>query len=190
MPPGVRLARALESLGPAAIKLGQILATRPDVIGADVAHALESLQDRLPPFATDVAKAEIEAALGRPLDEMFAVFGDAVAAASIAQVHRAETAEETPRLVAVKVLRPGIEGEFARDLSAFAFAARMAERVSAEARRLRLIALVDTLADIGGARTRSADGSRRRFGAGRAHRAATKISAYRRSTGRALPPAS
>jgi ubiquinone biosynthesis protein len=146
VPPGVRLARALESLGPAAIKLGQILATRPDVIGSDVAHALESLQDRLPPFATDVAKAEIETALGRPLDEMFAVFGDAVAAASIAQVHRAETTEETPRLVAVKVLRPGIEGEFARDLSAFAFAARMAERVSAEARRLRLIALVDTLA--------------------------------------------
>ncbi len=69
-----------------------------------------------------------------------------MAAASIAQVHEAATAEEPPSTVAVKVLRPGIEAEFARDLSAFAFAARMAERLSKEARRLRLIALVDTLA--------------------------------------------
>ncbi|HEX3674755.1 MAG TPA: AarF/UbiB family protein, partial [Rhizomicrobium sp.] len=146
MPPGVRLALAFESLGPAYVKLGQILATRPDLVGADVAQALEQLQDRLPPFPTDVARREVEAALAKPLDETFVTFGDAAAAASIAQVHKAETTGDPPRDVAVKVLRPGIEAQFARDLSAFAFAARMAERMSAEARRLRFRAVVDTLA--------------------------------------------
>jgi len=144
--PGVRLAKALESLGPAYIKLGQILATRPDIVGDDVARALETLQDRLPPFATEEARKTIERALGKPVDRVFASFGDAVAAASIAQVHEAETTDDPPLKVAVKVLRPGIEVEFARDLSAFAFAARMAERASAEARRLRFGAVVDTLA--------------------------------------------
>jgi ubiquinone biosynthesis protein len=146
IPPGVRLAKALESLGPAYVKLGQVLATRPDLIGADVAQALEQLQDRLPPFSTDVAKAAVETALGKPLDEMFVSFSEPVAAASIAQVHEAQTTDEEPRKVAVKVLRPDVEREFARDLSAFAFAARMAERLSAEARRLRFRAVVDTLA--------------------------------------------
>jgi ubiquinone biosynthesis protein len=145
-PAGVRLARALESLGPAYIKLGQILATRPDIVGNDVAEALQALQDRVPPFPVETAIREIELALGKPADALFAHIGDAVAAASIAQVHRAETAQDPPREVAVKVLRPGIEQEFARDLSAFAFAARMAERVSPEARRLRPIEVVDTLA--------------------------------------------
>jgi ubiquinone biosynthesis protein len=144
--PGVRLARALESLGPAYIKLGQILATRPDVVGNDVAHALESLQDRLPPFPTDEARTIIEQSLGKPLDAMFSSFSDPIAAASIAQVHEAVTTDVPPRRVAVKVLRPGIAAEFARDISAFAFAARMAERVSVEARRLRAIEVVDTLA--------------------------------------------
>jgi ubiquinone biosynthesis protein len=145
VPPGTRLARALESLGPAYIKLGQILATRPDLIGDATASALETLQDRLPPFATEVAKAEVEAELGRPLETIFSSFGEPVAAASIAQVHLAETTDSPPRRVAVKVLRPGIEQEFARDLSAFAFAARVGERFSSEARRLRLKAVVQTL---------------------------------------------
>lgn len=145
-PPGVRLAEALESLGPAYIKLGQVLATRPDLIGPDVAHALEALQDRLPPFDTAIAKQEIESALLKPLPELFSSFGEPVAAASIAQVHLAETTDDPPRKVAVKVLRPAIAQEFAKDLSAFAFAARMAERFSAEARRLRLRDIVNTLA--------------------------------------------
>ncbi|HEV2562862.1 MAG TPA: 2-polyprenylphenol 6-hydroxylase [Rhizomicrobium sp.] len=144
--PGVRLARALESLGPAYIKLGQILATRPDIVGGDVAFALETLQDGLPPFPTADAKAMIETSFGRPLGEMFSQFAEPIAAASIAQVHEAQTTDDPQRRVAVKVLRPKVELEFAHDLSAFAFAARMAERVSKEARRLRLIALVDTLA--------------------------------------------
>jgi ubiquinone biosynthesis protein len=144
--PGVRLAAALESLGPAYIKLGQVLATRPDLIGPDIAHALEMLQDRLPPFPTEEAKRQIEASLLKPVTDIFSSFSDPVAAASIAQVHVGETAEATPKKVAVKVLRPGIAQEFAKDLSAFAFAARVAERYSEEARRLRLRAVVDTLA--------------------------------------------
>ncbi len=145
-PPGVRLARALESLGPAHIKLGQILATRPDLIGSEVATALEQLQDRLPPFPTDQAKKVLESQLDKPLTALFSRFGEPVAAASIAQVHEADTTDDPPRRVAVKILRPGIELEFARDLSALAFAARMAERFSAEARRLRLTPIVETLA--------------------------------------------
>lgn len=146
VPPGVRLARALESLGPAYIKLGQILATRPDIIGKDIALALEALQDRLPPFPTEAAKTQVEAELLNPVETLFASFSEPVAAASIAQVHIAETRDNPPRKVAVKVLRPGIEFEFARDLSAFAFAARLAERLSSEARRLRVTAVVQTLA--------------------------------------------
>ncbi|HEY4113681.1 MAG TPA: 2-polyprenylphenol 6-hydroxylase, partial [Rhizomicrobium sp.] len=143
---GVRLARALESLGPAYIKLGQVLATRPDIIGGDTALALETLQDSLPPFATAYARAEIEASLGRPIEQVFSTFGDAVAAASIAQVHEAETTSEEPRRVAVKVLRPGIEKQFAEDISAFAFAAKIAERYFSEARRLHVTDVVNTLA--------------------------------------------
>src|ERR1700761_4280331 len=102
-PPGVRLAAALECLGPAYIKLGQVLATRPDLIGADVARALETLQDRLPPFSMEEAKSEIETSLARPLPELFASLSEPVAAASIAQVHIGKTTEPEPAKVAVKV---------------------------------------------------------------------------------------
>jgi ubiquinone biosynthesis protein len=145
LPPGERLARALESLGPAYIKLGQILATRPDIIGDETARSLAALQDRLPPFATEIARAEVESALGVPLSTAFSAFDEPIAAASVAQVHRAVTAGDAGRDVAVKILRPRVEAEFARDLSAFAFAARCAERFFAEGRRLRLVALVETL---------------------------------------------
>ncbi len=145
-PPGVRLARALESLGPAYIKLGQVLATRPDIVGDDVATALEQLQDRLPPFATAEARKIIAQSLGRPVDVAFSALSEPVAAASIAQVHDGLTATDPPIRVAVKVLRPNIATEFARDLRAFALAAGLAERFSAEARRLRPRAMVDALA--------------------------------------------
>jgi ubiquinone biosynthesis protein len=146
-PAGERLKRALESLGPAYVKLGQVLATRPDLVGDDVATALEGLQDRLPPFPTAEARAVVIAAFGRPVEALFAHFGEPVAAASVAQVHAAETTEDTPRRVAVKVLRPGIEAEFTRDLSALALAARLAEQFSTEARRLRVTALMGTVAE-------------------------------------------
>jgi len=144
--PGTRLAKALESLGPSAIKFGQLLATRPDILGAAVARDLETLQDRLPPFPLAEARRAVEAELDAPIENRFSRFGEAIAAASIAQVHEAETDDEVPKRVAVKVLRPGIETEFARDLEAFRFAAAIAERLSVEARRLRLVAVVDTLA--------------------------------------------
>ena len=140
----VRLAQVLEHQGPAYIKLGQMLATRPDIVGESVATALEHLQDRLPPFADARARALVEQSLGKKLAEIFSVFGPPVAAASIAQVHKATTTEGAE--AAVKILRPGIEGDFARDLEALGFFARTAEFFSSEARRLRLIALVQTLA--------------------------------------------
>jgi ubiquinone biosynthesis protein len=141
--PPARLALALEKNGPAGIKLGQMLATRPDIVGEDVARALEHLQDRLPPFPERAARRVIEREFGKPVEALFTSFGGAIAAASIAQVHKAVTLEGVD--VAVKVLRPGIETEFARDLNGFAFLARQAEAFSAEARRLRLVALVETL---------------------------------------------
>jgi ubiquinone biosynthesis protein len=147
LPPGERLAKALERMGPSAVKLGQFLATRPDILGADIARGLESLQDRLPPFAESEARHIVETESGRPLDKVFRKFGPPVAAASIAQVHEAETSEEQPRRVAVKILRPNIEAEFARDFDAFRLAAAVAERFMSEARRLRLKALVETLAN-------------------------------------------
>jgi ubiquinone biosynthesis protein len=141
------LSAALTALGPAYVKLGQFLATRPDVVGTKLARDLETLQDKMAPFPQVQAEAAVAAAFGRNLSDLFVSFGPAVAAASIAQVHRGEI--QTPagrRAVAVKVLRPGIEARFKPDLAAFHFVARNAEAFSAEARRLRLIEVVGTLA--------------------------------------------
>ncbi|MFY9623786.1 MAG: AarF/UbiB family protein, partial [Rhodoplanes sp.] len=141
-----RLSTALTALGPSYVKLGQFLATRPDVVGPALAADLENLQDKMPPFPQAEAEAVVENALGVPIKSVFASFSPPVAAASIAQVHRAEI--DTPsgrRSVAVKVLRPGIEDSLKVDLDAFRFAARQAERVSAEARRLRLTEIIATL---------------------------------------------
>jgi ubiquinone biosynthesis protein len=141
-----RLATALTRLGPTYVKLGQFLATRPDVVGVALARDLETLQDKMPPFPQAEAERTVEAALGKPLADVFASFGAPVAAASIAQVHRAEVvATGDRRAVAVKVLRPGVERRFRADVDAFTFVARNAERMSAEARRLRLIEVVQTL---------------------------------------------
>lgn len=144
---GERLSRAVRSLGPTYIKLGQFLATRPDVVGPQLAGALGSLRDRLPPFPLEKAHAEIEAAFGKPWNEVYAEFGPPLAAASIAQVHKASVPTESGvRPVAVKILRPGIEKRFERDLESFYFAAHTAERFSPQTRRLRPVAAVDTLA--------------------------------------------
>jgi ubiquinone biosynthesis protein len=142
-----RLAAALSKLGPTYVKLGQFLATRPDVVGTAIASNLESLQDKMAPFPQSEAEAAVAAAFDKPLSAVYASFGPAVAAASIAQVHRAEIETDSGRkAVAVKILRPGIERRFKSDLDAFFFAARKAEAFSAEARRLRLIEVVSTLA--------------------------------------------
>ena len=130
------MTRAITALGPAYIKFGQILSTRPDVVGQEMAEQLRVLQDKLPPFSTAVAKATVEAELGAPVEELFSDFSEPVAAASIAQVHKAHLAK-TGEAVAVKVLRPKIEQAFRRDIDAFYFAARVIEALSPGSRRLR-----------------------------------------------------
>jgi ubiquinone biosynthesis protein len=140
---GNKLSVALSALGPSYIKLGQFLATRPDVIGAKRAFELKILQDKLPPFAMSEAKAIIAAELGRPVEELFAAFSDPVAAASVAQVHKAVT--HSGKTVAVKILRPDVDRRFSADIESFGFAARMMERLSAEGRRLRPVAAVSML---------------------------------------------
>jgi ubiquinone biosynthesis protein len=143
---GPRLSRALTRLGPAYLKLGQFLATRPDVVGVVLARDLESLQDRLPPFPQAEAESVIATSLERPITQAFARLGPAVAAASIAQVHRGEVEYSSiRRAVAVKVLRPDVASRFRRDLTDFFFVAHQAELYSAEARRLRLIEVINTM---------------------------------------------
>jgi ubiquinone biosynthesis protein len=134
--------RAISALGPAYIKFGQLLSTRPDVVGPELANELRVLQDKLPPFPTEEARAMVEAELGRPVDAIFSEFDPPVAAASLAQVHRARL-RETGQVVAVKVLRPGIERAFLRDVDAFYFAASLVETLAPFARRLRPRAVIE-----------------------------------------------
>ncbi len=123
-------------MGPAYIKFGQILSTRPDVVGPELAEQLRVLQDRLPPFSTGVAKQSFKSEIGLDADDVFSDFSEPVAAASIAQVHRGEL-KDTGQSVAIKVLRPEIERAFQKDLDTFYFAARLVEFVSPKSRRLR-----------------------------------------------------
>src|SRR5258708_18058072 len=119
--------------------------TRPDVVGVMMARDLESLQDRLPPFAQSEAEAVIAQSLERPVAQAFASFGPAVAAASIAQVHRGEIEKDGVRKpVAVKILPPNVDSRFRRDLADFFFVAHQAEIYSAEARRPRLAYVIHT----------------------------------------------
>ncbi|MES2986295.1 MAG: AarF/UbiB family protein, partial [Pseudomonadota bacterium] len=138
-----RYADAFQAIGPAAIKLGQTLATRPDLVGEEAAHDLLRLQDALPPLPFAVIRQRIEASYGHPLETMFASIEEApVGAASIAQVHRAVTTDG--RTVAVKVLRPGIEVEFARAIETYEWAAAQVEGMGGEAARLRPRMVIET----------------------------------------------
>ncbi len=133
MPP---VPRALTALGPAYIKFGQILSTRPDVVGAEMAQELQVLQDKLPPFSLADAKRVVEHEMEQPLDAVFSGFSEPVAAASIAQVHRA-TLADSGKDVAVKILRPGIERAFRTDIDAFYLIAWLVETLSPASRRLK-----------------------------------------------------
>ncbi len=137
MPKEVDYAAALQEIGPAAIKLGQALATRPDLVGGEAAANLLQLQDDLPPEPYPAIKAVIESGLGAPFEQFFAsIDPEPVGSASIAQVHRAVTTEG--RDVAIKVLRPGIEEEFARAIETYEWAAAHVEIIGGdEAVRLR-----------------------------------------------------
>lgn len=141
--PGERLARALSGLGPTFIKLGQALSTRPDLLGSDVTADLSRLQDRLPPFPHTEALRIIGEDFDAAPDTLFrSIDPEPVAAASIAQVHFAETLEgET---VAIKVLRPGVAEAFARDLDLLYWLAETAERLQPRLRRLKPVESIRT----------------------------------------------
>lgn len=137
-------AGAFQEIGPAAIKLGQALATRPDLVGEVPARNLLSLQDSLPPVPFATIRAQIESTFGRPLEAIFASIDEnPVGAASIAQVHRAVTPDG--RQVAVKVLRPGIREQFTRDVETYEWAAAHLEALGGEATRLRPRAVIANL---------------------------------------------
>jgi ubiquinone biosynthesis protein len=139
-PRGQRLREALEHLGPIFVKFGQVLSTRRDLLPPDIADELAFLQDRVPPFSSDVAVGTIERAFGRPLNEIFVEFTHKpVASASIAQVHFAVIKDSTgdTREVAVKVLRPGMLTVIDKDLSLMRMMAGWVDRLSADGKRLK-----------------------------------------------------
>ena len=132
----MRLRLALEALGPIFVKFGQVLSTRRDLLPTDIADELAKLQDQVPPFASELAVAEIESSLGLPLDKVFAKFEkQPMASASVAQVHVATLKDGTE--VAVKVLRPGVEQAIARDMMLLQTAAGLVERLWEDGRRLK-----------------------------------------------------
>jgi ubiquinone biosynthesis protein len=132
---------AFQELGPAAIKFGQALATRPDLVGAEAAKNLQTLQDNLPPAPFEEVRRAIEAGLEKKLEDVFReIDPEPVGAASIAQVHRAVTTDG--KLVAVKVLRPNIEEDFARALDTYEWAAAQVEGMGGEIARLRPRAII------------------------------------------------
>jgi ubiquinone biosynthesis protein len=141
-PRAVRIREALEELGPIFVKFGQSLSTRPDLLPDDVAAELAKLQDQVPPFPADQAREILEQAYGRPPEQVFAAFEpEALAAASIAQVHaaRLQSGEE----VVVKILRPGVQQLIERDIEVLYAIAGLANRYWPEARRLRPVEVVE-----------------------------------------------
>ncbi len=141
------LPAAVSRLGPSYVKLGQFLATRPDLVGPAVVRQLERLQDRMEPFGRDVAIAQIERAFGSKIETLFVTFGEPVAAASIAQVHKARVRDQLgERDVAVKVRRPGIDRLLSRDLADMKAAAKFIAARFPESRRLKPEGVVETLA--------------------------------------------
>jgi ubiquinone biosynthesis protein len=138
-PPAVRLRLALEALGPIFVKFGQVLSTRRDLLAPDIADELAKLQDRVPPFSSELALAQIQEAYGRPASEVFAEFdATPVASASIAQVHFAKLRPEDGGYeVAVKILRPNMRGVIAHDLALLDTLAGLLEKVWPDGRRLK-----------------------------------------------------
>jgi ubiquinone biosynthesis protein len=141
------LPSAISRLGPSYVKLGQFLATRPDLVGPRVVVELEKLQDRMAPFPREIAIQQIERAFGCKIETMFVAIGEPVAAASIAQVHKGRVRDEAgERDVAIKVRRPNVERLLSRDLADMMTAARFIEARVPETRRLKPTDVVVTLA--------------------------------------------
>ncbi|NHT74805.1 2-polyprenylphenol 6-hydroxylase [Rhizobiaceae bacterium CRRU44] len=141
-----RLARAIGRLGPSYVKIGQFLATRPDVVGAEFAADLAFLQDRMSTFPVSEAYAAVEGSLGRSVADLYSRIDDPIAAASIAQVHPGWVMRDgREEKVAIKVIRPGIRQRFAHDLEAMYLVARLQERFLPHTRRLRPVEVTKTL---------------------------------------------
>ncbi|OCO98362.1 MULTISPECIES: 2-polyprenylphenol 6-hydroxylase [unclassified Ensifer] len=141
-----RLSRAVARLGPSYVKIGQFLATRPDVVGAEFAADLSLLQDSMATFPEREARAAIEGSLGRKVDDLYAEFSEPMAAASIAQVHPAIVMRDgKPEKVAVKVIRPGVRQRFASDIEAMYLVSHMQERFLPYTRRLKPVEVTKTL---------------------------------------------
>ncbi|WP_299594091.1 ubiquinone biosynthesis regulatory protein kinase UbiB [uncultured Microbulbifer sp.] len=144
---GERLRRALEDLGPIFVKFGQLLSTRPDLLPPDMVEELNHLQDNVPPFPADQCIARIEAALGAPVNELFAEFDrEPLASASVAQVHAARLKDDNGApgaSVVVKVLRPGIDKVIEKDLQLLHFIARWTQRYLPDGRRMRPVEVVE-----------------------------------------------
>ena len=142
------LSKTLRKLGPTWIKLGQFLSTRPDIIGKDLSDKLKKLQDKVEPFTITKAKEILQNEFKEDYEDIFIEIMPSVAAASIAQVHKGKVKLNNKKYdVAVKILRPNIEREIKRDLRNFFVTAKIMERFSKEAKRLRLVEVVKTLAE-------------------------------------------
>ncbi|MGA9658287.1 MAG: 2-polyprenylphenol 6-hydroxylase [Asticcacaulis sp.] len=142
--PGERYATAFQELGPAFIKLGQVLSTRGDIFGQDFIRDLSHLKDKLPPFSQAVAEASVVESLGKPVSDIFTEFGEVLGSASIAQAHKAVLKDG--RTVAVKILRPGIEDIIASDIAMMALSAKLIAFLFPSSRRLEPVAFVGAVA--------------------------------------------
>ena len=147
--PGAKLCSALQNMGTTFIKLGQFLATRPDIIGENISKELEKLQDKLPPFSLVEAKNILREELGNDNFNQITNISEPVAAASIAQVHFAKiNVSNQEKEVAIKILRPNIEKIFNEELDALMFMAYLVQSVIKKTKRLKLVEIVQLLREI------------------------------------------
>ena len=144
-----KLCKSIEGMGTTFIKLGQFLATRPDIISEDLSKNLERLQDKLPPFSVDTAKEIVKKNLGQEMFNSIINFSEPIAAASIAQVHKAQISDNgTIKDVAIKILRPNIKKKFNEEIDAFMLLAYLIESLIKKTKRLKLIEVVFLLKEI------------------------------------------
>ena len=147
--PGLNLCNALQEMGTTFIKLGQFLATRPDIIGNEISKELEKLQDKLPPFGLNEAKNILKEELGEKIFSQISNFSEPIAAASIAQVHFANIQHvNESKKVAIKILRPNIEKVFNEELDALMLLAYIVQSLIKKTKRLKLVEIVHLLHEI------------------------------------------